>query len=261
MFGEKKKNRKGCLKNSLIAGFILLVVVLVVAMLILNLINQKSPIDARLSELLNQQYTEFNDYIDDAQMTATRQKIGSAVVMKDGTSVIVNNAIDFDKLFSTYSYFRDELHLSGHDLGAILNDLFLSLSVSQYIEVVDLQLDMVSSQQLDYSVIFKLNLNTLNNLFPFAVDNLPNDVYVTLNATYNTLVPGDNAIESASLRINRLSGDDNTYAVQQLSSYFEVTNDDVFDAAAYPFDLIRQYLSSWNAVFNISANMFNFIPK
>ena len=261
MSKERKKDKKGCLKNSLIAGLILLVVVLVVVMLVLNLLNQKSTTDARLTELLNQQYTSFQDYIGDEQTTTMRQKIGSAVVMRDGSSVIVNNAIDFDKLFSTVSYFRDELHLTGYDIGAILNELFGSLSVEQYIEVIDLQLDMVSTERLAYSVIFKVNLSALANIFPFAVSDLPDEIFVTLNATYNTLAPSSSAIESANLRINRLSGDDNTYAVQQLSSYFEITNDDVYAVAAYPFDLIREYLSSWNAIFNISNNMFNFIPK
>ena len=261
MSREKKKERKGCLKNSLIAGFILLVVVLVVAMLILNLLNQKSTTDAHLTELLNQQYTPFSNYIDDEQMITMRQKIGDAVVMNDGTAVVVNSALDFEKLFSENSHFRADLHLTGHDIGAVLNELFGSLSVERYIQVVDLQLDMVSTQRLDYSVIFKVDLSALAGIVSFAVSDFPNEIFVTLNATYNTLAPSANAIENASLRINRLSGDDNTYAVSQLSRYFKITNDDIYAAAAYPFDLIRQYLSTWNASFDISNNMFNFTPK
>ena len=261
LFGNKeKKERKGCLKNSLIFALILVVSVLVILGIVLGALREDNG-DARLEELLNRTYsTAFVDRVSETQMAATRAKVNSSVRLVNGASVVQNGVIDFELLLSNDAIFYTALELTGLDMAGLINDYFVSAGVEDCVKTIDFTMQTIDTRQIECSATFSINLENLSRQIPFSTSRLPSVIYLTVSANYIPVVQNADMVQNITFQINRLTGDDNIYALETLLSGFEIEQSELEEVVCYPFKIIREQMPSKNLSLDISQNMFILAP-
>ena len=260
-FGKNdKKKRKGCLKNSLIFMLILVVCVLVIVGVILGGVREDNG-DVRLSELLNRTYSApFVDRVNDTQMAVTRSKINSSVRESNGASVIQNGVVDFDRLLSNEAVYHSVLELNGLDMAVLINDYFTSANIQDCVKAIDFTMQSIDARQIECSATFSINLENLALLLPFSVGDLPSIIYLTVSANFIPVVQVSEMVQNINFQINRLTGEDNTYALNALLEDLDIEQSELEEAVRYPFELIREQMPLKNLGLDISQNMFILTP-
>lgn len=260
----KNKNRKGCLKNGLLALAVVVAVLLITTMILLNL-SKENTFDNRLIQVLNREYsTQFIDKIDNTKINSFNTKINTCVQKQNGDSLIINNSLDLEKFFSDNIILKSTLSLNNFDIAVLTNYIFGSLSsqnVNDLLKIFNLEISATSENVLEYVATLQLNLINFCNLVKYNSKNLPEIIYITLSATCDLTQNPSKTIIGASVQINRLIGEDNTYAVTQILKMMNKDTQYIYTIANKPFNVLREIIENFNCKFKVENNCFVFEKK
>ncbi len=256
----KLKNKKGCLKYGILFLVAFVIVAVVAVILILNSLNNQETFNTRLTELLCREYTPPTNMVDEYAVTSFNNKISTTVSALDGEPLVVNNVLDVARFVSNNIVFRSQLVLNRYDIAVFVNDFFANQNVgdseiNSAFSLVNLDIDyqVESMRRIVYRATFQVELDKMLTL-PVNKSQAPEYMYLTLSATYNLDAQTQNAIESASLSVNGLWGDDNTYAVEQILAVFDKTTNDIAGFARAPFEYITRQCQVWGVIFGVEKD-------
>ncbi|MBQ7977836.1 MAG: hypothetical protein IJ301_04550 [Clostridia bacterium] len=257
---EKKRFKKGCIKNSLIILFIVIATGVIALFVILGALGGSAG-DAKLNELLNREYSiPFADKITTMQEQETQLKLVQNFVLSDGSNILTNGEFDFDKFSSDLTRLQSDISLTGYDFAVLANCVLGSLASDDFVNIfklIDFNLQTVESSNttyINYRATLKIDLTSLKS--QRALEKLPDFVYITFDTTLDTKMSLDNMLVGLNLQINRLTGDDNAYAVEKLMELLGLTQNDINSVAKFPVDYFVEQVKIWQANFSIENSMF-----
>lgn len=254
--------KKGCVKKGLIVLVVIVTTIIIALIIIANTLGGNTE-DARLKELLNRDYSiSFTDKITETQTQSTKTLLTENLILSNGSSIITNGDIDIDKLFSNDVRIKNSFEMTGYDF-AVFANFILSLTASNdnkiysnLLKIIDFTMQSVDTSNttlINYRATFKIDLNNLS-----SSNELPSNIYVTIDATVDSKLSIDKMLINHSIQINRLTGDDNTYAVNAIKEMFNFSNDDLVSIAKAPIDLLVERSKIWGASFKIVGSNFVF---
>ena len=263
-----KRSKRGCLKFALLLILVVVAVVIVTIFIIVDNFDSNDSYDIRLTELLGREFTPFYTTVDENDVSDFNAKITQNVAAINGTPLVVNGVLDVETFISSNVMFRDSLSLDCDDIAVFANDFFAVQDAAvdglsnNIFKIINLSLELVNDnpdgmQRVQYSAIFQIDLSLFSVVLPIQSSSVPSNMYVTLSATYNLNAQTQNAVESCSLQINRLSGDDNTYAVEQILNVFELSTNDIPALARAPFEYISRQCATWGVNFSVTRGTTN----
>ncbi len=246
---KDSRGGNGCIKNGI---WITLGILLVATVCIFTVCSSMPKGDdelVRLLELLDREFTPYSVEITEQDKTEFNTKVQNSAICSRG-DLIVNGKLDVDKFLSSDTTIYENLSLTPKDL-AILLDYRINENANVNICSASIEGDR---SFLSWTLIFKLNIT--NKQTTEAEPNLlGKDIYVKFQSTIRKSTDtGQWQVFEYNIVINRLSGEDNEFAVNKLLSLLDISTKTLNEYALYPITFAKKQASIWNVNFDISAD-------
>jgi len=235
-------NKRSCLGRGIYIGITLLVVVAACIVAVVNTVNSVPESEKKFSkflELIEKDFDSFETTIGKTQKDSFREYISSKVSLSEG-ELYTDDKFNIDGFLSDKLVAHESFKLNFENLAVLLNyhwegDIVKAISVSA--NCADSKLNWSVILYVDLTEVFKEK--TKSDDEPPKV-NISFSAVIDLTKEWNT-----EAVESYSTQINRLTGEENEFAVDEICELLFFDEERILKDAIYPFTFANEQAEKW----------------
>jgi len=235
-------NKSSCLARSIYIGITLLIVIAACIVAVVHTVNSVPESEKEMNrfvQLISREYDEFDTTIGEADIKSFKNKIINKVSLSEG-ELYSGEKFNLDGFLSENLAVNEDFSLTFTDLAVLLNYNWNENIVS----AIDYSVKCVNSE-VSWSVVLCVNFSKLSE-DEKANSKAPSMLYVTFNATVNVDKDWDTtAVVKYSAQVNRLTGEDNEFAVKKVCELLKLNEQKLKEDAIYPFTFCNTQSSVW----------------